>query len=516
MVKGPLTPDGLRWGRSGQGRSSEFSEAEIKRARREVRVMQRAASEHLCVCHREEPELSPDRQLMWVTMELVEGTSLGTLLHERGPLEEHSALQYTIQVLKGVEALHRQHLVHRDLKPDNVMLARSVSDEAVIKLIDFGLSRPGAFADEEEDARPEPRAPERDTMYSLHEGGGLQGTVHYMSPEICRGEAADAQSDLWAVGVMLFKLITGSLPFGQGCGSVPLKVMREIVEMKAPPGLLDHMYKEDSRQLAPPSAALDMVLRKCLSAAQEDRYVRARDLREALEMVLVCSQPQQHFHVFISYRVTSDSDLAVALYKALVTQRVGAPPVPMRVYLDKARAVELQLGTRWDSGLVGGLANSAIFMPIISKEALAPLAGRASADGLHASAETGRLNPSEGRDWADVLLAEWMTSLELLNSPQGAMSCIVPVIAGARCGSGPELKFKDFFKHDCFSFSSLPEEPSHRTCQMAKQLLMAVRKAMEHFKQRGGGDRIEKKFSLAGNDKWDAACTVPNEIDAQS
>ena len=129
-----------------------------------------------------------DNQL-YMVMEYVEGTNLADKL-EKGPIAVSDAVNYISQVLSAVSYAHQQHIIHRDIKPANMML----TPQGVIKLMDFGIARGGE---------------ER----SLTMTGTTMGSLSYMSPEQVKGEATDARSDLYSVGVSLYEFVTGQRPF---------------------------------------------------------------------------------------------------------------------------------------------------------------------------------------------------------------------------------------------------------------------------------------------------------------
>ncbi len=129
-----------------------------------------------------------DNQL-YMVMEYVEGTTLADKL-EKGPIPVNEAVNYISQVLNAVSYAHQQHIIHRDIKPANMML----TPQGVVKLMDFGIARAGE---------------ER----SLTMTGTTMGSLSYMSPEQVKGEATDARSDLYSVGVSLYEFVTGQRPF---------------------------------------------------------------------------------------------------------------------------------------------------------------------------------------------------------------------------------------------------------------------------------------------------------------
>jgi serine/threonine protein kinase len=132
--------------------------------------------------------LTGDNQLVMI-MEYIEGSSLAERLN-RGPIETTDALNYIDQVLDALSYAHSQHVVHRDIKPGNMML----TSQGVVKLMDFGIARTG-------DDQP------------LTKTGMTPGSLRYMSPEQIKGQEADARSDLYSVGISLYEMVTGHRPF---------------------------------------------------------------------------------------------------------------------------------------------------------------------------------------------------------------------------------------------------------------------------------------------------------------
>ena len=183
----------------------------------------------------------------FISMELVDGESLATVLKQCGRISVDRFLRYAMQILGALEAAHKSGLIHRDLKPHNVLVARDGS----LKLTDFGVAHL--------------RGSGREKTIQVQ----IAGTPGYMAPEQWRGIRPDARSDLYAFGCMAFKLLTGENAFPQE------DTMRHHLETP-PPSL---------RDLAPHvPVVLDRMIQRCLAKEPNKRYQSARDLADALEL----------------------------------------------------------------------------------------------------------------------------------------------------------------------------------------------------------------------------------------
>ena len=149
----------------------------------------------------------------YIAMELIEGRSLKQIIRDQGPLEPERAIDLVIQVLRALRYAHRHGIVHRDIKPQNVL----VDDEDVAKVTDFGIARAGAS--------------------DMTETGSILGTAQYLSPEQAQGHAVTPRTDLYSTGIVLYECLTGRVPFdGDSAVSVAL---RQVTEAPLPPGRLN-------------------------------------------------------------------------------------------------------------------------------------------------------------------------------------------------------------------------------------------------------------------------------------
>lgn len=184
----------------------------------------------------------------YIVMEHVEGQSGAEILRERGILPVAEGLGIVAQACRGLDYAHRGGVVHRDVKPGNLLR----STDGIVKLADFGIAK--ALSEES----------------SITQVGAVLGTAAYLAPEQAAGVEATARSDIYALGVVAYQLLSGRLPYeAQTLTELALKQQREA------PTLLDHLNPEVTPELA---AAVD----RALALEPSDRYATAEELREAL------------------------------------------------------------------------------------------------------------------------------------------------------------------------------------------------------------------------------------------
>jgi serine/threonine-protein kinase len=184
----------------------------------------------------------------YIAMEVIEGRSLKELILTRGPLPIGQAIAYTLEILDALRFAHRHGIIHRDVKPHNILIGGER-----LKVTDFGIARAGAS--------------------QMTEAGSIMGTAQYLSPEQARGAPVTASSDLYSVAIVLYEMLTGKVPFS-GDSAIEI-AMKHLNELPKPPSKIRPEIPED----------LDRVVLRALAKAPEDRYQTAEEFAEDLHRV---------------------------------------------------------------------------------------------------------------------------------------------------------------------------------------------------------------------------------------
>src|SRR5437764_11323873 len=185
----------------------------------------------------------------YIAMEYLEGRSLKELLVRNGPTPIPVSIDYARQILGALAFAHRNGVVHRDIKPHNIV----VGGDGRLKVTDFGIARSGAS--------------------QMTEAGSIVGTAQYLSPEQARGAPVDPRSDLYSLGIVLYEMLTGLVPF---TGDTPVEIaMKHLSEIPEPPSELREEVPHD----------LDAVVMRALAKEPEQRYGSAEEMDADLARV---------------------------------------------------------------------------------------------------------------------------------------------------------------------------------------------------------------------------------------
>ncbi len=209
-----------------------------ERFEREARAVAALSHPNICTLY----DVGPD----YLVMEYIEGKPL------EGPLPVETALRYAVEISRALDAAHRIGIVHRDLKPGNILVTKTG-----IKLLDFGLAKHTAIAPSEETVTK-----------ALTEEGTILGTLQYMAPEQLEGKEADARSDVFAFGCVLYESLTGEPAFSGGSRA---SIIAAIMERQPKP-------------LPGVPAPLSAAIQRCMAKDPDDRWQSARDLAGVLEL----------------------------------------------------------------------------------------------------------------------------------------------------------------------------------------------------------------------------------------
>lgn len=203
-------------------------------------------------------DVGSEEHVHFIVMEYVEGITLKTYIEKKGQLNYKEAISIAIQVARGIEAAHNNQIVHRDIKPQNIM----ISHEGKVKVTDFGIARAA-------------------TSNTIH--SDVMGSVHYTSPEQARNGFVDGKSDIYSLGIVMYEMVTGRVPF-DGDTTVSIAIQHLQEEMTAPSA-----YAPDL------PVSLEKIILKCTQKSQDRRYASMHDLLADLKRALM--EPDEDFVV---------------------------------------------------------------------------------------------------------------------------------------------------------------------------------------------------------------------------
>ena len=205
-------------------------------------------------------DVGSENAMYYIVMEYVEGITLKTYIEKKGQLSFKEAVSIAIQVGRGIEAAHNKHIVHRDIKPQNII----ISTEGKVKVTDFGIAR----------------ATNNNTINSE-----VMGSVHYASPEQARNGFVDGKSDIYSLGIVMYEMVTGRVPFdGESAVAIAIQHLQE--EMVNPSA-----YAPDL------PVSLEKIILKCTQKSPDRRYATISDLLMDLKKALI--SPDEDFVVLV-------------------------------------------------------------------------------------------------------------------------------------------------------------------------------------------------------------------------
>ena len=283
----------------------------VDRFFQEARAVTKIGHEHIVEIH--DFGVTADGDHFYI-MEYLEGKTLASVLGHEGRFEVIRALHVGAQIASALAAAHAAGVIHRDLKPDNVMLIHRLGDPDFVKLLDFGLAKMAAA----------------DGSAVKTAAGVLLGTPQYMSPEACETRGIDHRTDVYALGILLFQMMTGTLPFdGESMGEI---LVKQVTQLPPAPRAINPSI--------PPS--VEQIVLRCLMKQADARFATMAVLREALldpEAYLRTSPPISPARSLAPGQVPVDAKTVIAFAAAQQAQRMGAPAAHARTAVGIAGAL---------------------------------------------------------------------------------------------------------------------------------------------------------------------------------
>ncbi|MEW8972770.1 MAG: Stk1 family PASTA domain-containing Ser/Thr kinase [Tissierellaceae bacterium] len=190
------------------------------------------------------------KDIHYIVMEYIKGKTLKEIIKEKGKLSFDETVNFALQIAEALQEAHSNHIVHRDIKPQNIM----VTEDNRIKVTDFGIARAATSA-------------------TLTTTSNVLGSVHYFSPEQARGGYTDEKSDIYSLGIVMYEMITGKLPYD---GETPISVaLKHVQDDIIPPRDVDNTIPVN----------FESIILKCVQKKQGDRYANARELIRDLKNI---------------------------------------------------------------------------------------------------------------------------------------------------------------------------------------------------------------------------------------
>jgi serine/threonine-protein kinase len=195
-------------------------------------------------------DVGKDGETEYIVMEYIEGNNLKEIIRNYAPLSTEQALNLGIQIAEAIRHAHEHHIIHRDIKPHNIL----VTPDGRVKVTDFGIARAVSAA-------------------TMTHTGDIVGSVHYLSPEQARGVQTNEQTDVYSLGIILYELLTGKVPYD---GETPIAIaLKHLQEEAVPPSKLNPRV----------NPALENVVLRAIAKAPEQRYSTAKEILQDLHKV---------------------------------------------------------------------------------------------------------------------------------------------------------------------------------------------------------------------------------------
>src|SRR2546422_7304351 len=255
----------------------------------------------------------------YIAMEFLDGRTLKELIVGRGAAPINVAVEYARQILSALRFAHRHGIVHRDIKPHNVL----VDAEGRVKVTDFGIARAGTS--------------------QMTEAGSIVGTAQYLSPEQARGSPVDQRSDVYSLGIVLYELLTGTVPF---TGDTPVEIaMKHLSTVPEAPSARRPEVPRD----------LDLIVTRALAKDPRDRYQSAEEMEADLERFLrgaAVSPETEESATQIMRAPTGPLAATAATMIAPPRRGTGFPPPPPPVYYDLEEPIHRRPVWPWIAALL--------------------------------------------------------------------------------------------------------------------------------------------------------------------
>lgn len=295
---------------------------------------------------------------LYIAMEYIDGRDLAEIISQEAPISPERCVRIATQVLNALHLAHSSRIIHRDLKPENIMLTDLPGHKDFVKVCDFGIAKIQ-------------QQPGKDQESALTMFGMICGTPYYMSPEQAKGEELDGRTDLYSMGVILYEMLTGRVPFR---GSTPVEVIaRHLTDPPTPPSKVDpniHVPR-----------ALEQIILRAMSKTREERFEDATAFSGALEKALKETEFQADLERVLqeSQENAQNHTPSKPLDASSPTARVTAGGIPQHVMASasappvaRPRSTSSELASQ-----VSRTASSAFEEPV-STDPLTPLQGNVS------------------------------------------------------------------------------------------------------------------------------------------